>query len=78
MPSLTAPLQECTLLTPSMRHLHMFSQRVWECSSFCGRPCIIKESCSRPYRHDHFKRKQPAGSRLKQVRLCQDGGKYSA
>jgi hypothetical protein len=53
-------------------------QRVWQCSSFCGRPCIIKESCSRPYRHEHFKRKQPAGSRLKQVWLCLDGAQYPA
>ncbi|KAF6256814.1 hypothetical protein COO60DRAFT_66377 [Scenedesmus sp. NREL 46B-D3] len=53
-------LPNCTLITQEGE------ARVWDCASFCGRPCIIKESCSRPHRHDRFRRKQPAGSRLKQ------------
>uniref|UniRef100_A0A383W378 non-specific serine/threonine protein kinase n=1 Tax=Tetradesmus obliquus TaxID=3088 RepID=A0A383W378_TETOB len=56
-------LPDCKLISQQVK------ARVWECASFCGRPCVIKESSSRPYRHDCFRassRKLPAGGRLKQ------------
>uniref|UniRef100_A0A383W366 non-specific serine/threonine protein kinase n=1 Tax=Tetradesmus obliquus TaxID=3088 RepID=A0A383W366_TETOB len=57
-------LPDCKLISQQVK------ARVWECASFCGRPCVIKESSSRPYRHDCFRassRKLPAGGRLKQA-----------